>query len=516
MPETTNTLEPIVTAAIGSAAREAIDYTNRNTPFPYLIDAKLGSAQKAPIMDAEAAAEANTPLYTIPIKWKDIVQQLIEADAQCGNALREIARRANTVITRTGILNRHNRRPPLYSESTIDAFIHLGVSTPQHSPMIRAAGHLIPPPIFPLNHDLVPIIKDIAAHMARSHEPQSVAQILASLESRRILLAQWPDLDLALFIHRVADIRPDDQGSYHPDQPWGKFISTQQLVTNNVLRIFARDREPRHTSYLVSETERLVGQFLPEGYNTLIAVRTTIAKSDDIFWQRPSTYGLRNWDNTVEPWNGAARRNNTGDLIYAFLIRHGPAVAETVIEHIRRTTGAKRRTVQNAIIHDPENRFIRISGGRVAANPVPDGHNRASRSLKVVSDQRECEPVTVLRESELTWLTRYVQGLNELEPPLPSRVAITGPRAAGFAHEGDSHEITVVTDQTHWPDLEPRLVETAAAATQAVPSVRPKVRILSTQQWAKKQAGETPIAHHNVWLAPDAASRPSGLAPPME
>ena len=120
------------------------------------------------MMDAEAAAVSNTPLYTIPIKWKDIVRQLIEADAQYDNAFHEIARRANAVITRTGILNRHNRRPPLYSESTIDAFIQLGVSTPQHSPMIRAAGHLVPPPVFPLNYDLAPIISDVAAHMARS------------------------------------------------------------------------------------------------------------------------------------------------------------------------------------------------------------------------------------------------------------------------------------------------------------------------------------------------------------
>ena len=413
-------------------------------------------------------------------------------------------------------MNRHNRRPPLYSESTIDAFIQLGVSTPQHSPLIRAAGHLVPPPVFPLNYDLAPIISDVAAHMARSHKPQSVAQILASLESRRDLLAKWPDLDLALFVQRAADIRPDDQGVYHPDQPWGNLISAQQLVASTMLRIFARDGEPRHTAYLVSETERLVGQFLPAGYNILGAVRATIAKSDDISWQGPSTFGLRKWDTEVDQQTMAARRSNTGDLIYAFLIHHGPAEVETVIEHVQRTTGAKRRTVQEAINHDPENRFIRISDARVAANPVPDGHNRASRSLKVVSDQRECEPVTVLRESELVWLTHYVQELNELEPPLPSRVAITGSRAAGFAHEGDSLEITVVADQRHWPDLDPRLADVAASATETAPSVRPKVRILSTQQWTEKQAGETPTAHHNVWLSSDAASRPSGLTPPME
>ena len=49
---------------------------------------------------------------------------------------------------------------------------------------------------------------------------------------------------------------------------------------------------------------------------------------------------------------------------------------------------------------------------------------------------------------------------------------ITRPRAACSAHEGDSLEITVVADQRHWPDLEPRLAGVAAVATDVVPSDR--------------------------------------------
>ena len=84
------------------------------------------------------------------------------------------------------------------------------------------------------------------------------------------------------------------------------------------------------------------------------------------------------------------------------------------------------------------------------------------------------------------------------------------------AHEPDTFEITVVADQRHWPDLDPRLADVAASATETAPSVRPNIRMLSTQQWAEKQAGETPVAHHNIWLSSDAASRPSDFAPPVE
>ena len=503
MLNTTNTLQPIVTTHIGSDARAVIKSVRKNTSLPYLIDAKLGSAEQTPLPEAETAARVDTPPYTIGGHWKEVLQLLCETDTQQGNPLCMIAQRANAIITSAGILNRHNRRPPLYSETTIAAFIQLGVSTPEDSPLIRAAGYVVSPPVFPRNHDLAPIVSDIAAHMARAHEPQSVDQILQSLEHRRDLLAEWPDLNPALFIQRMTDIQPDDKGSYRPEQPWSRFISAQQLVTNTVLRIFARDGMPCTTDYLVSETERMVGQFLPDGYNTLAAVRAAIAKSDGISWQGQCTYGLQEWDTALKPQHTAGRRGNTGDLIYTFLLQHGPTEIENIIKHVQQTSVAKTRTIQEAINYDRENRFIQISDQKIAANPVPNGPNGKSPSLIVVPDQRECKPAPVLRESELAWLTRYVQELNELTPPLPSRVAITGPRAAGFAQAGDTLEITVVADPCHSPNLEPRINESVAAATEAVPCVQPNIKIQSCKQWAEQQAGKAAIEHRNVWLPPD-------------
>lgn len=505
MTNATNALKPIVTAAVGSCARAVIKSVRKNTSFPYLIDAKLGTAELPPLLDAETAGKAETPLYTITGKWKEVLQLLRATDARRGSPLGTIAQRANAVITRAGILNRHNRRPPLYSEATIAAFIELGVATPEHAPLIRAAGHVVPPPFFPIDQDLAPITSDIVAHMVRTDEPQSVDKILRSLEHRRDLLDKWPDLDMALFIQRTTGIQPDDQGTYHQEQAWGRLISAQQLVGNTMLRIFDREGEPCTTDYLVSETERMVGQFLPEGYNTLGAVRLTISRSDDITWHSPCTFGLREWST-------GARSRSTGDLIYEFLLQRGPTEVEEIIEHVHGKTKAKRRTVQEAINHDREKRFIRISDGKVAVNPVPDVQNGTSPSLTVVPDQRECKPAPVLRESELAWLTRYLQELDKLTPPLPSQVAITGPRAAGFVQVGDALEITVVADPECRPDLEPRIAQTAAAATKAVPWVQPNIKVQSCKQWSKQQAGEAPIEHRSVWLPPDGtpSERPLG------
>ena len=204
------------------------------------------NAENGPMLDTETAAQNNTPLYTIAIKWKDIAHNLIQTDTQHGGPLSRIAQLANDVIARAGIPNRHNHRPALYAETTITEFIKLGFSTPEHLPLIRAAGHIVPPPVFPLNHDLGPIITDIAAHMAASHQEQNADLFLPSLEHRQDNLAKWPDLDLTLFIERVAGIRPDEQGFYHPDQPWGNFISAQRLVASTMLRILTRGPATSH------------------------------------------------------------------------------------------------------------------------------------------------------------------------------------------------------------------------------------------------------------------------------
>ena len=92
---------------------------------------------------------------------------------------------------------------------------------------------------------------------------------------------------------------------------------------------------------------------------------------------------------------------------------------------------------------------------------------------------------------------------------------ITRPRAACSVHEGDSLEITVVADQRHWPDLEPRLAGAAAVTTDVVPSDRRSGSCRPSNGNANRRANALG-SHHNVWLASDAASRPSNFARPVE
>ena len=205
-----------------------------------------------------------------------------------------------------------------------------------------------------------------------------------------------------------------------------------------MLRILARDQEPHNTDYLTVEVQRLARHFLPDGYNTRSAVRATLSRHDEISWQGRATFGLRKWDTALGPQNMVTRRGRTGDLIYAFLMEHGPADIETVIEHVQRTTSVQSRIVQEAINHDPARRFVRTPDGHVAANPLHRSRDAGTCALTVVPDGQRHRPGPVLQQSELLWLTRYVQALDDLAPPPPDRMALTGSRAAGFARGGPS------------------------------------------------------------------------------
>ena len=136
----------------------------------------------------------------------------------------------------------------------------------------------------------------------------------------------------------------------------------------------------------------------------------------------------------------------------------------------------------------------------MAANPFHKGLNPDTTALTVVPDEQKSRLGPILRQSELLWLTNYVEALNGLVPPLPAQVAITGPRAAGFV-SNEPMEITVVVVDDDRPTLEPRLADISAAASGMTPSVRPQISILSPQQWDFQRDGETIAAHHNAWLA---------------
>ncbi len=273
MQNTSGTSDTIVAPRLFTDARNVIAQVRTNVQWADLLDAKLGDQDNKPMSDRSIAAVHTIPSNAVRTRLARIIDALSQTDQQYGNPLAETVQRANSIMGRAAIVNLHHRRPTLYSEATLGAFIRLGAATQRSLPVIRAAGYVSSPPVVPRSHGIDSMIADVAAHMARSHEPQSAARIIQSIGHRRDLLNNWPQLDLPLFIYRVADILPSEHGFYHPDQPWGKHISVRKLVANTMLRILNRDHRPHTTAYLAEEIRRLVGRFLPPHYNISEAVR---------------------------------------------------------------------------------------------------------------------------------------------------------------------------------------------------------------------------------------------------
>lgn len=219
MPANPEHLTPIVTASLLDAAQKIIQRTKQDTPYSSLLDAKLGNSNTAPLTDAQMAATHHTPVSTANRRLTKIIGTPTRTNRELDNPLETVAQRVNDLMARAAIINRRNRRPPLYSESTISSLIELECAEPDHAPIIRAAGYVSPPPTVSTDHDIDFVIADIATHLSRSQEPQSPAQILEALAHRRDALDRWPQLDVALFMRRVAGIVPDDAGNFSPDEP---------------------------------------------------------------------------------------------------------------------------------------------------------------------------------------------------------------------------------------------------------------------------------------------------------
>ena len=504
MPATASSPQTIVTHALAVSAGEVINAVRQNARHAFLLDAKLGDANTAPMPDTTIADVYDTALNSIHFKMSRIRTVLISIDHQHGSPLAQIAERANDAMARAAIINHHNRRPPLYSENTISTFIKLGCAKPNHSPIIRAAGHVVPPPVTNRIRNVDNIAGDIAAHLAASPEPQTAEQILRALRDRRKVLDHWPNLDFALVIRRLTDIWPDHRGRYHIDEKWSRFLSGQRLVTNTVIRILDRDQQPRTTAFLIDETEHLVRHLLPDGYNIPSAVRTSVYTSDEISRRDLATFGLRMWNDTPDAESMTSHWGSTDAFIRAFLTENGPATVNDIVHHMRETSNARDNTVRDLVYSNNSGQFLRLPDRRVAVNPVPPAHNPSTPSIKVVPDEHRQRPEPVLRESELVWLTHYVQALDDLEPPLPARAVLTGPRATGSTIDG-CVDLTVVADERHWRSLEPRLKQLAAATSERVQTAPAMVSVVSFEAWERQQAGNEPESYYNIWIAPDEA-----------
>ena len=118
IPQVTDTLKPIVTRDLASAAHTVIEYVRQETAYPFLLDTKLGDGNSQPETDKELASAHDIPASTVSYGWTLVMAAIARADGEHGNPLGEIPQRANDFMAAGAIINRHRRLPSFHPTTT--------------------------------------------------------------------------------------------------------------------------------------------------------------------------------------------------------------------------------------------------------------------------------------------------------------------------------------------------------------------------------------------------------------
>ena len=502
MPATHGPTPTIATPELLTAAQSVIRQTLDAAEYPATLSGKLGTAEHVPLADAELASRSGGTARDISDQFTIIKAMLLQADRILGAPLASISQRTNDAIAAAGINNRSGRRRS-YTEKTLQTLIRLGLAQPEHLPVIRAAGYAYPPPDITTDLDLRALMADVADHITQSDTPQTIDEILQGFPAWDGIIDGRPELNMVQCISQHARILPDSEGRYGPDQRWRRFLTTERLVRNTVVRVLRRAGRPTHLSDLTREVNTTLRRDRRSKRISQRQVQDAIIHSDLLDWDSPATCRLTEWPERTGPVPETPTARTITQRIHQYLTQHGPMsneeIRETFGRNIPHGNIATGRTDD-----DLNRRFLRLPDRRVAALPFPLAPDRPRQPISVIPDP-EHDPgprVTTIFVSELHWLNQFAPHLADLDELGLLRVAVTGPRAAGAASARVPMEITIVVDGEPQPLLQQVMTQAAERANRETPTVRPTFTTIPHQDWAQIYEGDTPRPYHDIWRSP--------------
>ena len=502
MPATHQPSPTIVTPELLAAAESVMQQTLDATEYPATLAGKLGTTETAPLSDPELARQSGGTARDISKQFAIIKAMLLQADRILDAPLATISQRANDAIAAAAIGNRSGRRRS-YIENTLHTLVRLGLAQPEHLPVIRAAGYAYPPPDNRPNLDLHALVADVADHITKLDEPQTINQILQAISPWDEIVTGQPNLDMEQCISQHARILPNSEGRYSPDQRWGRFLTTERLVRNTVVRVLHRGGRPLHLSDLTREVNATLRRDHRSKRISQLQIQDAIIQSDLLDWDAPLTCRLTEWPERTEHAPETPTARTVTQRIHQYLTQHGPMSNE----EIRATFG---RNIPHGNIatgrtdDDLNRRFLRLTDRRVAALPFPLAQNRPRQPISVVPD-REHDPgphTTTIFVAELHWLNQFAAHLADLGELGLLRVAVTGSRAAGAADARVPMEVTIVIDGEPQRLLQQVMTQAAERANREAPTGKPTFMTISHQEWIQTYERDTPKPYHDLWQRP--------------
>ena len=378
MPETRETTQEIVTAKLMAAAQDVIQRTLGTTDYPNTLRGKLGTHESGPLSDPELARQHGGSARDVSEQFAIVRAMLFQADQILGTPLAEVSQRAAAINNRSG-------RRRSYSENTLQTLIQLGLAQPEHLPVIRAAGYAYPPPDNRPDFDLHALVADIADHMTKSDERQTIDEILQAIRPWDEIINGQPNLDLEQCISQHARIRPDSEGLYSPDQRWRRFLTTEQLVRNTVVRILRRQGRPLHLSDLARQVNATMRRNRRSKRISQPQIQDAIIQFDLLDWDGPATCRLTEWPETTTRAPEAPTARTVTQRIHQYLTQHGPISNREIRETFGRTI-PHSNVAAGRSEDDLQRRFLRLPDRRVAALPFPVAPDRARQPISVIPD----------------------------------------------------------------------------------------------------------------------------------
>ena len=370
MPETREPKQIIVSPDLLRSAQNVIQQTLDVTDHPATLVGKLGTAENTPLSDPELAHQLGNAARDISEQFAIIKAMLLQADRILGTPLASISQSTNDAIAAAGINNRSGRRRS-YTEDTLQTMVRLSLVRQEHLPVIRAAGYAYPPPDNQHDVDLRALVADIADHMTKLDEPQTVDEIRQTIPHWNEIITRTPYLDLVQCINQHARILPDSEERYSPDHPWRRFLTTERLVHNTAVRVLRRAGRPLHLANLTHEVNTTLRRTRRSNRISQRQIQDTIIQSDLLDWDGPISCRLSEWPETTGHTPEQPTPRTITQRIHQYLTRHGPMSNED----IRETFG---RNIPNGNIatgrtsDDLNRHFLRLQDHRVAALPFPE------------------------------------------------------------------------------------------------------------------------------------------------
>ena len=230
--------------------------------------------------------------------------------------------------------------------------ITLSAVRPAQRPWLNVAWALLPAPQ-PSRPSLKRVYPEAERALWEAATPLSPQQLRAALNTLDPVLAQWPQLDLALHLLAVSGVAPDPEtGRYLLGHGWKLGYRRDRLLIRYYMARALREAGRCMTigELAAAATAQVCADGLFRRYSFQQA-RNALSGNRRFKWTGRSTYGLAEWDvgHTDPARDGHARHGLAGEILHRLRTSPEPVHISEMRNHLEARFAATMGTINSSI-----------------------------------------------------------------------------------------------------------------------------------------------------------------------